>query len=151
MKCCKCDNKAIGYVEVSGKDWPVCEEHIPKKTKLIVPTPLQEMYLNDYIIRLQNKEYVLFNGLLFLAHKQGLKSIHTEIIEHKRDEKFCLVKATVNGEKGTCTSYGDADPSTCGKKIADAYIRMADTRATARALRFYSGIAITSLDELPTE
>ena len=151
MKCCKCTKKAIGYINIKNQNWPVCQEHIPEGTELQEPTPLQELYLNDYIISLQGKEYILFNGLLYLAHKQGLKSIHTEIIEHNRSEGFCIVKATVTGEKGTFSSYGDACPATCGKKIKDAYIRMADTRATCRALRFFCGIGITSLDELPTE
>lgn len=151
MKCCKCSNNAIGYIKAKNKSWPVCQEHIPEGTPLQEPTPLQELYLNNYITTLQGKEYILFNGLLFLAHKLGLKSIHTEIIEHNRQEGFCIIKATVTGERGTYSSYGDADPATCGKKIKDAYIRMSDTRATARALRFYCGIGITSLDELPTE
>lgn len=151
MNCVKCTNKAIGFIEINQKSWPVCQEHIPENTPLQEPTPLQELYLNNHIISLQGKEYILFGGLLYLAHKQGLKSIHTEIIEHNRAEKFAIVKATVTGEKGTFSSYGDADPATCGKKIQDAYIRMADTRATARALRFYCGIGITALDELPTK
>lgn len=149
MKCVKCENKAVGFIKIKNKNYPVCSEHIPEDTTLQEPTPLQELYLNNHITTLQGKEYILFSGLLYLAHKQGLQSIKTEIIEHNRNEKYCIVKATVTGKKGSYSSFGDADPKTCGKKIQDAYIRMADTRATARALRFFCGIGMTALDELP--
>ena len=151
MKCCKCAEKAIGYVKIKSKMYPVCEQHIPEKESLVEPTNLQLLYLNNYIISLQGKEYITFSGLLFLAHKLGLEKIETQIIEHDREKKFCIIKATVTGKKGVFSSYGDACPATCGKKIADAYIRMSDTRATARALRFFCGVGITALDELPTK
>ena len=110
---------------------------------------LDTLVRNKHIANLQGKEYILFSGLLWLAHRNGLKSIDTDLIEHDRENGFCLVKARVTGERGEFTAYGDADQITCGKKVASAYIRMSETRAVARALRFYTGTGMTALEELP--
>ena len=150
MKCCKCSSPAEYRVVVNGRTYFVCEDHIPTQGESCDRiTDLDILRANKHIANLQGKEYILFSGLLWLAHRNGLKSIETTIIEHDRENGFALVKARVIGDRGEFTSYGDADPITCGKKIASAYIRMADTRAVARALRFYTGLGMTALEELP--
>ena len=150
MKCCKCSNSAEYRVVVNGRTYFVCEDHIPTQGESCDRiTDLDILRSNKHIANLQGKEYILFSGLLWLAHRNGLKSIETTIIEHDRENGFALVKARVTGERGVHSSYRDADPITCGKKIASAYIRMADTRAVARALRFYTGTGMTALEELP--
>jgi len=152
MRCCKCSNVADYKVAVNGRTYLVCEEHIPTQGDSCEPiTDLDILRANKHIANLQGKEYILFSGLLWLAHRNGLKSIETNLVQHDRDTGFALVKARVTGDRGEFTSYGDADPITCGKKIASAYIRMADTRAVARALRFYTGTGMTALEELPNE
>ena len=63
-----------------------------------------------------------------------------------------VIKATVtlcseNTEK-KFTGYGDANSSNVAKKVAGALIRMAETRAVARALRFACNIDMTAIEEL---
>tara|TARA_R100000655_G_scaffold21137_1_gene43418 strand:- start:11141 stop:11602 length:462 start_codon:yes stop_codon:yes gene_type:complete len=152
MKCCKCSNVAEYKVALNGRTYFVCEDHIPTQGDSCEPiTDLDMLRSNKHIANLQGKEYILFAGLLWLAHRNGLKSIETTIIEHDRETGFCLVKARVFGERGEYQAYGDADQITCGKKVAAAYIRMSETRAVARALRFYTGTGMTALEELPNE
>ena len=61
---------------------------------------------------------------------------------------LCIFKATVTGERGTYNAFGDASPRNVGKMIAPHLIRMAETRAIARALRLYTGCGYTALEEL---
>lgn len=120
-----------------------------------------------HIINLKGKDFITFKGLLELAHKQGLKSISTElisldkdIIEEEKDGKtflkqptgLVIFKAIVTGEKGTYEAYGDASPkSVQSPAIRPHIIRMSETRAIARALRWYTGFGYTSSIELSEE
>ncbi len=108
-------------------------------------------YLRDMgaIIKLQGKEYTTHQGLLFVAHQQGITSITTELVSWDPDRRQAVFKSTATGERGTFTDYGDADPTNVGKMIANACIRMASTRSVSRCLRLYLGIGMTAYDELP--
>ena len=149
FKCCKCDNKSVGYVLIEQKKYLVCLDHVPEGHQLYQHNIEDQLKSNNFIIVLNNKNYVLYSGLLWLAHQHGLKSIQTELIEHNRQERFAVFKATVTGTRGVFVGYGDACPKTCTKKTADAYIRISETRAIARSLRSFCGCGMTSLEELP--
>lgn len=101
------------------------------------------------IIKLRNKEYTTHAGLLMVAHDNGLESLHVEMVSYDPTTREAVMKATVSGERGTYTDYGDASPKNVGTMIADACIRMASTRASSRALRFYLGVGMTCREELP--
>lgn len=101
------------------------------------------------IIKLQGKEYTTHQGLLYVAHQQGITSITTELVSEDTDKRRAVFKSTATGERGAFTGWGDADPSNVGKMIANAYLRMAETRSISRALRLYLGIGMTAYDELP--
>ena len=103
------------------------------------------------IIKLQGREYVTFRGLLFVAHEAGLESVDVKLIDWDADSKTAIVSATVSGERGSFSDIGDASPQNVNRMIANATIRMASTRAQARALRSYLGVGFTSLEELPGE
>jgi len=102
------------------------------------------------IVRLQGKEFILYAGLLALAHKHGLQSIETEMIstEKERDAGLFIFRAIVSGERGRFTGYGDASKSNVGKMIVPHILRMAETRAVARALRSFTAVGMCSLEEL---
>ena len=101
------------------------------------------------IITLKGKDFVTYKGLLWVAHQHGLQSITTELVAYEAETNSAIVKATVSGSRCTCTDYGDASPKNVGRAMINCIIRMASTRAKARALRDYLGIGICSLEELP--
>lgn len=103
------------------------------------------------IIKLQGREYVTFRGLLFVAHEAGLESIDVKLASWDSESRNAIVKATVTGKRGTFSDIGDASPQNVNRMIANATLRMASTRAQARALRSYLGVGFTSLEELPGE
>ena len=103
---------------------------------------------SKHIIPLQGKDFILFAGLLEIAHEQGLSSVNTEVIQL---EPVVVIKATVTTSKGTFTGIGDASENNVNRMIAPHKIRMAETRAVARALRFATNIGMTALEELGGE
>lgn len=107
-------------------------------------------FSTDKVVRLQGKDYVLFEGLLEVAHAHcNLKTISTNLIQLPTQESpFCIVQATVTTENGeSFQGIGDASPANVNKMIVPHLIRMAETRAVARALRFLTGFG-TAFEEL---
>lgn len=103
------------------------------------------------MITRQGKQYVLFAGLLDEAHSRGLKGIDTELIQVPTPENgnTAIVKATVEMEDSRVFGgIGDASPDNVGRNIAPHIIRMAETRAKARALRDAVNVGSTALEEL---
>lgn len=109
--------------------------------------------VSKYVVNVQGKDFITFPGLLQEAHAKGLKSINTDLVNE--DLNSPVVKATVtlvdNGLEKSFTGYGDATSTNVAKKVAGALLRMAETRAIARALRFACNIDMAAVEELDAE
>lgn len=108
-------------------------------------------YNTDKVVSLQGKEYILFEGLLECAHQEyDLQGIDTQLIQIPNEENGheAIVRAEVITKDGKkFTAIGDANPSNVNSKIRPHLIRMAETRAVGRALRFLTGYG-TVFEEL---
>ncbi|CAN5229283.1 hypothetical protein BH24ACT17_BH24ACT17_17870 [soil metagenome] len=103
------------------------------------------------MITRQGKQYVLFAGLLDEAHSLGLRGIDTDLIQvpDESNGNVAIVKAMAEMEDGRRFSgIGDASPENVGRNIAPHLIRMAETRAKARALRDAVNVGATAMEEL---
>jgi len=109
-----------------------------------------EMVKREFIVERQGRSFVLYAGLLDLAHSQGLKSIHTELaqIPSEGNRYTAIVLATVETEKGTFTGIGDASPLNVTNAMLNCTIRLAETRAKARALRDAVNVGVAAFEEL---
>jgi hypothetical protein len=104
-----------------------------------------------YIVKISGKEHVTYDGLLDEAHKQGLVSMQVDVIQKPLEENnwTTICSATASFNNGSLFSeIGDANPKNCNAKIAVHSIRMAATRAKARALRDALNIKGAAFEEL---
>ena len=104
-----------------------------------------------WITKIEGKEFVKYPGLLDLAHQHGLSSIEVDIVQMPCAENgnFAVCRATVMSKIGeTFTDIGDANPNNCSSKVSRHLLRMASTRSIARALRSYTNVGMTALEEL---
>ena len=99
------------------------------------------------------RRFVLYAGLLEEAHARGLRSIETELLQIPSPEngEAAIVKAVVRIDEGKFSGIGDANPQNVGQAIVPHIIRMAETRAKARALRDAINVGVTALEELGDE
>jgi hypothetical protein len=100
-----------------------------------------------YLVTIQGKSFITYQGLLQMAQDAGLMSLKAEFISVT--EKLALARATARfldgREFGEC---GDATPENVNKRIAPHFPRMALTRAKARCLRDALSIDMTAVEEL---
>jgi hypothetical protein len=96
------------------------------------------------------KETIAYAELLKIAHEEGLKSIGTQLLVTPNEEngRLAIVKAVVEVERGRFEGIGDADPSSVESFLAPHLIRVAETRAKARALRDAVNCGVVSFEEL---
>ena len=99
---------------------------------------------------IDEKEVATYAGLLSRAHEEGLNKIETSIIQFPADDNgfTCVCLAVVQTAKGIFTGIGDANPDNVNRRIVPHLIRMAETRAKARALRDAVNIGVVSMEEL---
>ena len=103
----------------------------------------------NHTITLNGREYILFAGLLDEAHRQGLNAVKTCLLHvPTKEQPLAVVSAEVTTSKGTFHGLGDASPDNVNEWIAPHLIRMAETRAVARAFRFATNVSMTAYEEL---
>ena len=101
------------------------------------------------------KTFVLYAGLLQIAHEHGLRSITTSLVQipSTTNGEVAVAHARVtlvkDGVEHTFTGIGDAAQNNCTPMVQNARIRMAETRAKARALRDAVNVGVTCYEELP--
>src|SRR5215208_4834595 len=104
----------------------------------------------EYMIDRGGRRFVLYAGLLEEAHARGLRSIETELLQVPKAEngEVAIARAVVRTEDGKFSGIGDASPENVGRSIVPHIIRMAETRAKARALRDAVNVGAVALEEL---
>ena len=108
----------------------------------------------EFMVERQGRQFVLYAGLLALGHEQGLKSIHTQLIQipTESNHRVAIVSATVilerDGVQKEFHGIGDAAPNNVASAMINCLIRLAETRAKARALRDAVNVGMAALEEL---
>ncbi len=126
---------------------------IPKKEvenakflEKIVPR-LDERFMTN----IKGKDFVLYAGVLDLATQKGLLKLEVNLIQFptKENGHEAICHAVATGKNGELFGdIGDANPANTHSMITKHLIRMASTRAKARALRDMCNIGIACVEEL---
>jgi hypothetical protein len=113
-----------------------------------------------FVIQQQGRDHVLFSGLIEALHQVsgGYFAIDTRVeqLPSEQNGQVAVVSARVqvfdpdNPDlvRRSATGIGDASPGNVNRMMAGATIRMAETRAKARALRDLCNVAMVALEEL---
>lgn len=104
-----------------------------------------------WVIEIKGNQFVKSAGLLDLGHQKGISQIEVEPLQfpNKENGNPAICKATVISRVGeTFIDIGDANPGNCSSKVVKHLFRLASTRAIARALRSFTNIGMTCLEEL---
>lgn len=108
-----------------------------------------------HVMSLQGKDFVTYEGLLDEAHKKGLKSITTALVQvpgpANDQTAICVATAVFLDKEGverTFTGIGDASPRNVSRGILPHIIRMSETRSKARALRDGTNIGMAAYEEM---
>ena len=113
-------------------------------------THLDEVWRKRFMVQRDGRPFVLYAGLLDLGHRQGLRDITTTLVQlpSELNGSTAVVHATVVTDRGTYTGLGDANPANVTRMMVPHLIRMAETRAKARALRDATNVGVTAFEEL---
>lgn len=108
------------------------------------------MVKREFIVERQGRSFVLYAGLLDLAHSQGLRAIRTNLIQVPNEEngQTAIVHAEVETDRGRFAGIGDASPANVARGMLTCTIRLAETRAKARALRDAVNVGVVAFEEL---
>lgn len=108
------------------------------------------MVKREFIVERQGRSFVLYAGLLDLAHSQGLRAIRTRLVQVPSEEngQTAIVHAEVDTDRGTFSGIGDASPANVARAMLTCTIRLAETRAKARALRDAVNVGVAAFEEL---
>ncbi|RJR43948.1 MAG: hypothetical protein C4576_13580 [Desulfobacteraceae bacterium] len=104
-----------------------------------------------FIMSLEGNDFVKYAGLLDLGHQKGIMKIEVDVLQFPSDENknTAVCRATVVSKTGEVfIDIGDANPSNTNSRVSKHLLRMASTRSIARALRTYTNIGMTCLEEL---
>lgn len=120
------------------------------------PDPAPERFIRTIEIKdktgrvVERKEVVTAKGLLHLAHRERLSSIRTRLVQapSKDNDHTAIAVVTVVTSRGSFEGLGDATPRNVNPRVAAHFVRMAETRALARALRAALDIGVVALEEL---
>jgi hypothetical protein len=108
------------------------------------------MVKREFIVERQGRSFVLYAGLLDLAHSQGLRAIRTRLVQIPSEDngQTAVASAEVETDRGTYSGIGDANPTNVARAMLTCTIRLAETRAKARALRDAVNVGVAALEEL---
>ena len=111
-------------------------------------------------IQRDGKDFVLMSGLVDMLHQvsEGFFDVQTTLVQvpAAENDQTAIVTARVlvferdalDVVKRCANGIGDASPANVTRMMAPHLIRMAETRAVARALRLLTNVGMAALEEL---
>ena len=114
-------------------------------------TPNASEIPDDLWVSIKGKFHPLYRGLLAAAHKRGMASITTTLLQAPTElnDGIAIAHARVVMKDGSSwDGLGDASEKSVPSNIRPHLVRMAETRAKGRALRDMLNIDAPTADEM---
>ena len=142
---CKHVEKVKEYLaEMEGGREAEEEERV---SGMITSPPPTQNGISKWIVNIHGKDTIRYQGLLAMAHEQGLTELGSGFISVS--ESLALAFAWVKFKDGrTFWDAGDATPNNVRAQVKSHFPRMALTRAKARVLRDALNIGMIAVEEL---
>jgi len=110
------------------------------------------MASNDFqpheLVSLQGKKFPVVGGRLRVAHDMGLQGLETTVVEYAYGEVATVQATATSKEGGRFQGTGTAHAGRDGLHKKNL-LELAETRAVARALRFFgAGVEYTGAEEV---
>jgi hypothetical protein len=128
------------------------------------PADFPDVRLDKRFVQMRSgRQFVAYPGLLDLLHQlsEGFFSVDTEVVQLPDASNgmvaVCQARVRIfdpqdaDVVKRSTTGIGDASPDNVSNQMRPHLIRMAETRAKARALRDAVNVGVASLEELGPE
>jgi hypothetical protein len=119
----------------------------PKEGGMVVPPPPTQNGLSKWIVTIHGKETIRYQGLLAMAHEQGLVSLSARFTSLTSELAVAMAFAKFKDGRAFFEA-GESTPTNVQAGVRAAWARMALTRAKARVLRDALNIGIVALEEL---
>jgi hypothetical protein len=105
-----------------------------------------------YIVKIQGKDFITYNGLLNLAHEKGLIAIRVVdvVVDFEKNTAWCQVNVLFEDDR-EFSGVGSATSDNLKAMVKGHFVEMAHTRAKARALRDALNIDMVASVELAEE
>jgi len=134
-------------------------KHIQEAQTLETIYQINPLFKQKYVQNIKGKEFVKYDGLLYLAKIKGIKSLTVKVIQFPNPDNnhTAICEATLVGwdkapDKNmievTHTEIGDANVTNVNHAVAAHFVRVCATRAKGRAMRDYLGIDAVMEEEL---
>ena len=128
---------------------------IPESTGIPAKTKATENVRGDgikidpkYIVKIRDKEFVTFNGVLDAAHNHGLKSLIIQNMSVGIDSAHCQARAEFDNGS-IFEAVGSSNKDNSKGNIAGAWFaELAQTRAFSRVLRIALNLDYVTKEEL---
>lgn len=104
-----------------------------------------------FITTIKGKDFVVYAGLLSMAHEKGIKTLRVQLMQYptKENGMEAVCRATLESYNGEVYSeIGHACKSNVNYMVAEHILHMSATRSKARVMRDYVNVGLTSLEEI---
>lgn len=122
-------------------------DDVPGEIPMPPPLPRKPIINPAHIVMIKGTPAITYAGILDCAHQLGLKSLTIEVLYLEEDRAAFLATATML-DGGIFSDIGDATPNNVAPIVKPHFIRVASTRAKARALKTATNISMVTAEEL---
>ena len=130
-----------------GREVEEGENHADGVSNMVIPPPPTQNGLSKWIVTLHGKETMRYQGLLAMAHEQGLVSLSAKFVSITADLTVATAFAIFEEDRKFFEA-AEATPTNVQAGVRHSWARMALTRAKARVLRDALNIGMVSAEEL---